>query len=44
MSDCTVHVDPAHTGYGEIATMVGANFALGFLSGEPNLIRTSPES
>ena len=37
MSDCTVHVDPAHTGYGEIATMVGANLALGFLSGEPIL-------
>jgi elongation factor 2 len=36
-TDCTVHVDPAHTGYGEIATMVTAGLSLSFLSAKPKL-------
>ncbi|WP_371805477.1 GTP-binding protein [Candidatus Lokiarchaeum ossiferum] len=36
-TDCTVHSDPAHTGFGEIATMVNANLALGFLSAKPKM-------
>ncbi|MHA1647443.1 MAG: hypothetical protein ACTSVL_07710, partial [Promethearchaeota archaeon] len=36
-TDATVHTDPAHTGFGEIATMVNANLALGFLSAKPKL-------
>jgi len=31
-TDATVHTDPAHTGYGEIATMINSNLSLGFLS------------
>jgi elongation factor 2 len=36
-TDCHVHVDPAHTGYGEVATMVNSGLALGFLSAKPKL-------
>ncbi len=36
-TDATVHSDPAHTGYGEIATMVNANLSLGFLSAKAKL-------
>jgi elongation factor 2 len=36
-TDCSVHVDPAHTGYGEIATMVTAGITLSFLSAKPML-------
>ena len=31
-TDATVHTDPAHTGYGEIATMINSNLSLGFLN------------
>jgi len=34
MNSPSFHTDPAHTGYGEIATMINSNFSLGFLSGE----------
>jgi elongation factor 2 len=34
-TDCSVHVDPAHCGYGEIATMVTAGMALSFLTAKP---------
>jgi elongation factor 2 len=36
-TDAEVHVDPAHTGYGEIAGMVVSNLSLGFLSASPKL-------
>jgi elongation factor 2 len=36
-TDATVHTDPAHTGYGEIATMVTAALALSFMSTKPRL-------
>jgi elongation factor 2 len=36
-TDATVHTDPAHTGYGEIATMVNANLSLGFLAADGKL-------
>ncbi|MHA1821575.1 MAG: GTP-binding protein [Promethearchaeota archaeon] len=36
-TDAEVHVDPAHTGYNEIASMMIANLSLGFLSAEPKL-------
>ena len=34
-TDATVHVDPAHTGYNEVASMMFSNLALGFLSAGP---------
>ncbi|GAB4319666.1 MAG: elongation factor EF-2 [Promethearchaeota archaeon] len=37
MTDATVHVDPAHTGYNEIASMVFSGLSLAFLSGKPQL-------
>lgn len=36
-TDCTMHVDPAHTGYNEIASMIYSNLALGFMSADPKL-------
>lgn len=36
-SDVDVHVDPAHTGYNEIASMLISNFSLGFMSAGPRL-------
>ncbi|MBN2156100.1 MAG: GTP-binding protein [Candidatus Lokiarchaeota archaeon] len=36
-TDAEVHVDPAHTGYNEIASMMFSNLALGFLSANPKL-------
>ena len=36
-SDATVHVDPAHTGYNEVASMMFSNLALGFLSAGPKM-------
>lgn len=36
-TDAEVHVDPAHTGYSEIAGMVVSNLSLGFLSAAPKL-------
>jgi len=36
-TDATVHSDPAHTGAGEVYSMVGANLNLGFLSAKPKL-------
>ncbi|MHA1733787.1 MAG: GTP-binding protein [Promethearchaeota archaeon] len=37
MTDATVHVDPAHTGFNEIATMTVAGLSLSFLSAKPKL-------
>ncbi len=37
MTDATVHVDPAHTGYHEIAGMVSSALNISFLTGEPKL-------
>ncbi len=36
-TDASVHVDPAHTGYSEIATMTTAALSLSFLAGAPKL-------
>ncbi|MCP4763662.1 MAG: GTP-binding protein [archaeon] len=36
-TDCTMHTDPAHTGYNEIASMMISGLALGFLSASPKL-------
>ena len=37
LTDATVHTDPAHTGYNEVATMVSAGLNMGFLTGRPGL-------
>jgi elongation factor 2 len=37
LTDATVHNDPAHTGYNEVATMVSAGLNMGFLTGKPGL-------
>jgi elongation factor 2 len=37
LTDATVHNDPAHTGYNEVATMVSAGLNLSFLTGKPGL-------
>ncbi|RDE13405.1 MAG: elongation factor EF-2 [Candidatus Thorarchaeota archaeon] len=37
LTDATVHNDPAHTGYNEVATMVSAALNMGFLTGRPGL-------
>lgn len=37
LTDATVHNDPAHTGYNEVATMVSAGLNMGFLTGRPGL-------
>lgn len=37
MTDATVHVDPAHTGFNEIASMVFSGLSLCFLSAKPQL-------
>jgi elongation factor 2 len=37
LTDATVHNDPAHTGYNEIATMTSAGLNLSFLSARPGL-------
>lgn len=52
LTDATVHTDPAHTGYSEIATMTRAGLNMGFLTGRPGLyepilnvdIKTPPET
>lgn len=36
-TDAEVHVDPAHTGYNEIASMMFSNLSLGFLSASPKM-------
>ncbi|RKY65890.1 MAG: hypothetical protein DRP97_08580 [Candidatus Latescibacterota bacterium] len=38
MSDATVHVDPAHTGFTEIMQMCLAAFHVSFLTSEPHLL------
>jgi elongation factor 2 len=37
VTDATVHTDPAHTGYNEVATMVSSGLNMSFLSGKPGL-------
>ena len=37
ITDATVHNDPAHTGYNEVATMVTAGLNMSFLTGKPGL-------
>ena len=37
MTDATVHNDPAHTGYNEVATMMSSGLNMGFLTGKPGL-------
>ncbi len=37
ITDATVHTDPAHTGYNEVATMTSAGLNMGFLTGRPAL-------
>ncbi|MFW9834005.1 MAG: GTP-binding protein [Candidatus Thorarchaeota archaeon] len=52
LTDATVHTDPAHTGYSEVATMVSAGLNMGFLTGIPGLyepvlntdIKTPPDT
>ncbi|MFW9768391.1 MAG: GTP-binding protein [Candidatus Thorarchaeota archaeon] len=52
LTDATVHTDPAHTGYNEVATMVSSGLNMGFLTGKPGLyepilntdIKTPPDT
>jgi elongation factor 2 len=52
LTDATIHNDPAHTGYNEVATMVSAGLNMGFLTGTPGLyepilnvdIKTPPDT
>jgi elongation factor 2 len=52
LTDATVHNDPAHTGYNEVATMVSSGLNMGFLTGKPGLyepvlnadIKTPPDT
>ncbi|TXT57598.1 MAG: Elongation factor 2 [Candidatus Thorarchaeota archaeon] len=37
LTDATVHSDPAHTGYNEVATMTSAGLNLSFLTARPQL-------
>ncbi|MGY5875456.1 MAG: GTP-binding protein [Candidatus Thorarchaeota archaeon] len=37
ITDATIHSDPAHTGYTEVATMVSSGLNMGFLTGVPGL-------
>ena len=37
ITDATIHTDPAHTGYNEVATMVSSGLNMGFLTGRPGL-------
>lgn len=37
LTDATVHNDPAHTGYNEVATMVSAGLNMSFLTGKAGL-------
>jgi elongation factor 2 len=37
ITDATVHVDPAHTGYSEIATMTSSGLNMSFLTGKAGL-------
>jgi len=37
ITDATVHTDPAHTGYSEVAIMTSAGLNMSFLSGNPNI-------
>ncbi|TFF91989.1 elongation factor EF-2 [Candidatus Thorarchaeota archaeon] len=37
ITDATVHTDPAHTGYNEVATMVSSGLNMSFLTGRPGL-------
>jgi len=37
ITDATVHTDPAHTGYNEVATMVSSALNMSFLTGKPGL-------
>ncbi|MHA1964857.1 MAG: GTP-binding protein [Candidatus Thorarchaeota archaeon] len=52
LTDATVHNDPAHTGYNEVATMVSSGLNMGFLTGRPGIyepvlnadIKTPPDT
>ncbi len=52
LTDATVHTDPAHTGYNEVATMVSSGLNMSFLTGTPGLfepvlntdIKTPPDT
>ncbi|MGD9396819.1 MAG: GTP-binding protein, partial [Candidatus Thorarchaeota archaeon] len=52
LTDATVHNDPAHTGYNEVATMVSSGLNMSFLTGRPGLyepvlnadIKTPPDT
>ncbi len=52
LTDATVHNDPAHTGYNEVATMVSSGLNMGFLTGKPGIyepvlntdIKTPPDT
>jgi elongation factor 2 len=37
LTDATVHVDPAHTGYSEVATMTSSGLNMSFLTGKAGL-------
>jgi elongation factor 2 len=37
LTDATVHVDPAHTGYNEVATMTSSGLNMSFLTGAPGI-------
>ncbi|UCE09788.1 MAG: elongation factor EF-2 [Candidatus Thorarchaeota archaeon] len=37
ITDATVHTDPAHTGYSEIATMTSSGLNMSFLTADPSL-------
>ncbi len=52
ITDATIHTDPAHTGYNEVATMTSAGLNMSFLTAEPALyepilnadIKTPPDT
>lgn len=52
LTDATIHNDPAHTGYNEVATMTSAGLNMSFLSAQPALyepilhtdIKTPPDT
>ncbi len=52
LTDATVHNDPAHTGYNEVATMVSSGLNMSFLTGAPGIyepvlnadIKTPPDT
>ena len=52
ITDATIHNDPAHTGYNEVATMMSSGLNMSFLTGKPGLyepvlnadIKTPPDT